>query len=135
VKNNFLKNKKMNREIKFRIYYELNNEILYHNIQMKLEKQRVHIPIVSTKGKILEVVQYTGLKDKNGKEIYDGDILDCEDRICKVVWHNQAGQWDSDFIKYKGVLKSNGIDNVSFKYRAVVIGNIYENPELLQTTS
>lgn len=125
----------MNREIKFRIYYELNNEILYHNIQMTLEKQRVHIPIVSTNGKILGVVQYTGLKDKNGKEIYDGDILDCEDRICKVVWHNQAGQWDSDFIKYKGVLKSNGIDNVSFKYRAVVIGNIYENPELLQTTS
>jgi hypothetical protein len=76
-------------------------------------------------------MQYTGLKDKNGKEIYEGDVLNCQDRIVKVIWHEQAGQWDTVFIKYVFDLCSNGITNQEWKYRAVVIGNIYENPELL----
>lgn len=79
---------------------------------------------------LFKLMQYTGLKDRYGKEIYEGDILDCQDRIVKVVWHEQAGQWDSVFIRYQFDLCSNGISNYDWKYRAVIIGNIYENPEL-----
>ena len=76
------------------------------------------------------VGQYTGLTDKNGKKIFEGDILDCGDRVVIVEWHRYCGTWDSRFIKYKGEKCSNGITPVEWKYRAVIIGNIYDNPEL-----
>ena len=75
--------------------------------------------------------QYTGLKDKNGKNIFEGDILDCGDRLVRVEWNGPNGCWDSVFIKYKGELCSNGIEPVEWKYRATVIGNIHDNPELM----
>jgi len=79
-----------------------------------------------------KVSQFTGLKDKNGVDIYEGDILNCQDRIVQVVWHKEAGQFDTVFIKYIFDLCSNGITNQEWKYRAIVIGNIYENPNLLE---
>lgn len=78
-------------------------------------------------------MQFTGLQDRDGNNVYEGDILETADRILKVVWHNHAGQWDTDFIRYKGELLSNGLRNLEWKYRATIIGNIYENPELLST--
>lgn len=78
------------------------------------------------------VREYTGLCDKNGNMIFEGDILDCGDRIVFVKWHEQCGTWDCDFIRYKGELCSNGITPVEWKYRAIIIGNIHDNPELLK---
>ena len=78
------------------------------------------------------VGQYTGLTDKNGKKIFEGDILDCGDRVVFVKWHSYCGTWDSIFIKYSGERCSNGITPAEWKYRAVIIGNIHDNPELLK---
>lgn len=77
------------------------------------------------------ICQYTGLTDKNGKKIWENDILDCKDRVTVVKWHTPCGTWDSVFVRYKGELCSNGIQVVEWKYRAEVIGNIFDNPELL----
>lgn len=81
------------------------------------------------KGLIL--MQYTGLKDKNGKEIYEGDIICNEGRqreVYKVSWNNDRGLWTlmpDEFASRWPELNSG-----SRKYMTV-IGNIYETPELL----
>lgn len=78
------------------------------------------------------VGQYTGLTDKYGKKIFEDDILDCGDRVVYVKWNDLCGTWDSIFIKYKGELLPNCVSAVDWKYRAIIIGNIHDNPELLK---
>lgn len=76
--------------------------------------------------------QHTGILDKNCQKIWENDILDCKDRVTVVDWNTPCGTWDSFFVRYKGELCSNGIQVVEWKYRAEVIGNIFDNPELLK---
>jgi hypothetical protein len=65
------------------------------------------------------MTQLTGLKDKNGKEIYEGDILDFENGYKDVI----------EFFNGCFKLQQSGyMDNME---HGKVIGNIYENPELL----
>ena len=75
--------------------------------------------------KSIVLMQYTGLKDKNGKEIYEGDIVKWDEgaNISQVVWWNEHGQ----FMLKDGVNDGVGIGTMSLE----LIGNIYENPELL----
>lgn len=82
-----------------------------------------------------ELMQYTGLNDMDGTEVCDGDILDARDRLVLVVWNQPNGCWDSIYIRYTvpiSQLTSNGITPVEWKYRAKIIGNKYNNPELLK---
>lgn len=87
----------------------------------------------------LPIMQYTGLKDKNGKEIYEGDYLkDCEGKIMLVVWERNGFKLRYDFErKYQGekYMDKTFIELVNTedkRWGFEVIGNIYENPELLK---
>lgn len=73
------------------------------------------------------VGQYTGLKDKNGKEIYEGDIYHMGDKNIKyvVTWH------DTGLIgKQLGSSSYAGLTH--WRNKIEIIGNIYDNPELLE---
>lgn len=77
--------------------------------------------------KDMKLMQFTGLKDKNGKEIYEGDIVETETGLYQVVWGYQQCSF------YLGIVK--GYSSTALQmYQAMdneVIGNIYENPDLV----
>ena len=74
------------------------------------------------------IMQYTGLKDKNGKEIYEGDIVKFgEDEIPYEVYRHDSGSFDAKGLSLWEWISENGEEN-----EWEVIGNTHDNPELLQ---
>ena len=113
------------RELKFRAWNEWadRKEMIYFSID---EPKAIENTAWNA-----EIMQYTGLKDKNGKEIYEGDILLYD-----------SGSKTSVFYKNGAFVRSYGNSNMYLLYDSFiedgclynyeVIGNIYENPELLE---
>ena len=87
-------------------------------------------------GKDIEIMQYTGLKDKNGREIYEGDVLYWNDsRKLEVRWGTVGWVLFSDLFKRLGFPDGDTCseyNTVSYTRVSEVIGNVYESPELLQ---
>lgn len=128
----------MNREIKFRIWADnkFYNKCLVGNTNntndekwtcpmVWLEKQKEWVHCDNG-----IICQYTGLHDKKGKEIYDGDIVriivnNNIEKICKVEFKN--GIFGVMFSKNKELTAFPHFCNTTFE----VIGNEYDNPELL----
>ena len=74
------------------------------------------------------LMQYTGLKDKNGVEIYEGDIVTADTIFRCIVKY-----WDEGFSGYVLTFGADGWEGMLADYGGLeVIGNIYENPELLE---
>lgn len=134
----------MNREIKFKVWDIEEKEMYEPN---KIEYINFYDGFVTLKvvGFIdfedAELLQYTGLKDKNGKEIYEGDILLLEKGTKRTVFSVPGGfaieSLDDDLNKYgkEIFVPIEGLSdeqNASFIKSTKVIGNIYENPELLE---
>ena len=71
------------------------------------------------------LMQYTGLKDKNGKEIYEGDVVKCSSGCPHQV------VWQHDFFGMPMWYLSGLNEGYAWTETEEVIGNIYENPELL----
>lgn len=116
------------RGIKFRAWEKnLKEMIPVDNIDF--EKRMINTKSAWRLFNEIELMQYTGLKDKNGKEIYEGDIARKRNIIGGVVWANEY-QSLGFYLKSK-----EGLHDVIAPYYMwdfEIIGNIYENPELLE---
>lgn len=73
------------------------------------------------------VGQFTGLHDKNGNEIYEGDVIQLGSIKAKIFWHN--GSFHIGLNPNEGA----NVFNQERASRFEIIGNIYQNPELLTT--
>lgn len=79
----------------------------------------------------LELMQSTGLKDKNGKEIFEGDIVDYKGRKAVVKWHGSYASFIYRFVDELKERVSEWHPLFLAYYHFEIIGNIYENKELL----
>ena len=140
----------MNREILFRAWYKTKKKMVFFpdlnscwiasngiiGIDTDL-KSDTYIEHENEWWKNMSLLtQYTGLKDKNGKEIYEGDILHYDsEKIAGytkvVVEENLEVRFQDGAFTTKLELLGNGLR----RRNMYVIGNIYENPELLQTNA
>ena len=116
-------------KIKKRMFLVL--EIDYENELVSDETYWNTIPFDDVK-----LMQSTGLKDKNDKEIYEGDIIkDSEDFIAQVVYDKEYAGFG---LNYQPFDLTEGLsvtfEELKNEYRNTfeIIGNIYENPELLE---
>ena len=125
------------REIKFRAWVKEKKAIfevilidyVTKKVTYLLERVGHLLNIRHDKFNNVELMQYTGLKDKNGKEIYEGDILfeSSGEEYFKVVFEDGSfrAEFEGDFEEHSFDL----IDVVA--QGCEVVGNIYENTELL----
>lgn len=137
----------MNREIKFRAwdvnecmtYFDLNPDVMIKGVPKPFKE-------ILKQEEGFTLMQYTGLKDKNGKEIYEGDIIrysyeldNSSDFEAEIVWYNgiiKTG-WEHDETLFAGfVIKGdNGEQYKEDRYyyheipnfaKLEIIGNVYE---------
>lgn len=131
----------MKREIKFRswiddemycndddIYKRLDDNGDFKPFMADLSDRYLddHGTIVEDLTSMPNLMQFTGLKDKNGKEIYEGDIITYLDAIGKVYYNDDACMFMIRFPLNRLSLSFDSLDDV-----IKIVGNIHENPELL----
>lgn len=113
------------REIKFRAYHKPSETMIeVYDLALRIgviNQGNDYMPFSE-----IELMQYTGLRDKNGKEIYEGDVV-------KGLYRDETGVVGYEFSSFH-VTDQDG-DNLLFDKQMLteieIIGNIYDNPELL----
>lgn len=121
------------REIKFRIYTPTTKKIHYNRPEFVAEYFMDKIrPKKNKRCSDWILMQFTGLKDKNDKEIYEGDIVKVDNylyviTVCKwdngsfILEDKAGGHWTRQLFHQRD--------------RLTVLGNIYENPGLIDKTT
>ena len=108
------------REIKFRAWDFDSEQFFYFTMQDILHKIDFRILLPEMAYSNPDIQEYTGLRDKNGKEIYEGDKLEADSDFVGLVEYHKA---EFNFVV-------GGYPYPIWKH-CIVIGNLYENPELL----
>ena len=132
------------REIKFRAWVshikdmiQITNQLSFHH-----PENTAHVPYYTPKNTLAdaELMQYTGLKDKTGVEIYEGDIVysdGMQGKICisaeqtlEIFWGDGCWLGKEVISKFRIGTKEDLRQNKMSRFE--IIGNIHESPELLK---
>lgn len=114
------------REIKFRVWDKVSDRFFSEEI---LNKLPVDVFLSSE-----NIQQFTGLKDKNGKEIYEGDILrDGNGFLYEVFWLDISASFE--LAEKQELPDDYDIPTFNFRnsFKLEVVNNIFENPNLIKT--
>lgn len=113
-------------EKKFVEHFFITDNGLICNMEKPTSDSKLLIPIEKSE---LILMQSTGLVDKNGKEIFEGDILGTKDGLLNGVieYRSDLGMWTNNLIRYNNFER---LCNVATSRE--IIGNVYENRELLE---
>jgi uncharacterized phage protein (TIGR01671 family) len=77
------------------------------------------------------IMQYTGLTDKNGVEIYEMDIIKKGEALYLVLWVEQRASFEAQKIE-NGIVSYSGKNLSYLAFESEVVGNVYQNPNLLK---
>ena len=114
------------RDIKFRFVYQGEYQIHYkwYFLDQLVDNSLKELSDIHHQMRLLAKNQYTGLKDKNDKDIYEGDIIKTEFGIGQVVYEIVCFRIIGDNLDlYLGHSNRNKLE---------IIGNVYENTKLLE---
>ena len=128
----------MKREIKFRAW--MRGSMYYnHSISLQVDGTIHHLDTDGNweedyNSNVVELMQYTGLKDKNGVEIYEGDIVECfiDDELVgsnEVIEFKNGSFWLDR--RHTTIHEWNTMPDNTYATDLQAIGNIHEHPHLL----
>ena len=142
------------REIKFKVWDKIDKKILYekdadkqgdfpvllavgfHGLPIAIDKDsfRDNEIIGWNRDHNLVLMQYTCLKDKNGKEIYEGDIVEYDHNIPSQpdAKERYIVEWGQGGFYFKSLVDNEYNSDPTLEVE--IIGNIYENPELVEAS-
>ena len=144
------------REIKFRAWDKVAKKFLhpwpdgfhilgettcFDMIGMQLKERNPEKTVLEMLNDV-EIMQFTGLKDKKGIEIYEGDIIELAENTygetelpirCVVKWNDKGFYqlWRNGLIHWK-FWRKDTYHNTGYRKNWKVIGNIHQNPKLLE---
>ena len=114
------------REIKFRAWYTHRNSFYVYGAEA------IRMLIAKPNGSDVVIEQYAGLKDKNGVEIYEGDIVRQQMRFTEtngiIFWQEEKARFAINLDGFITTITKQ--QEMSYE----VVGNIHNNPELLEET-
>lgn len=121
----------MAREIKFRAWDKADRMMLYPGWNAERGERFITIGHMFQLGDSVDLMQYTGLTDKNGKPIYEGDVVYVKQNI--YAQKHLTVEWGYDRWEFKEEFDNGDYYNgYAIHWEEVeVLGNIYENPDLL----
>lgn len=124
---------------KFRVWDKRKNEMYNPDeLTIQINRSEILVALASSLHQIFnyELMQSTGLKDKNGKEIFEGDIVSFKypydkrfKSIGNVVWRKDKACFG---INMKKTTEQYELYRVTAEHYLTIIGNIYANPELME---